>query len=530
MLAVFTRPGAVRLLVATCVAGLLHACSGAVSSNTPVSSTTPITVTPSSATLYSDLPATFLITGGNGNYIVASSDQLVVPIAGVTSGNSITVVPSDVGADTNVTLTVRDTGTAAPASADIVVKPRTVTNTVTVTPSSTQGGSCAPAICSGGDAIVTATIAQNGVPLAGRNVRMEVVSGDFRFIVSPAGQPEVLGTSIDVVTDQAGKASARIRVLADASNQTALLRVTDLGSGGFRDTSFLLTQSTGGSPGFFVTPSTLEFTGASQGQCAGTDVSAAFFVIGGLPPYTVLSSGGTVFTVDTLNLFQSGDSVTVTPRGICTGGLPITVRDSAGHTASVTVSNVEGTIAVTPVVASPATVSLSTCAGASSVVLSGGTGTYGVATGSNTLITSLSGSNLTIKRRVPSFSPGTNSIIVAATDGRTSANITVNLSGEALGDCGSSTALTVSPGSVNLDSCTSQGVVTISGGGGSGTYTATPSDSALTTTISGHQLVISRTHPSPAFSGSATVTVSSGSFTPQSVTVNTSGTGAGACP
>jgi len=520
--------GAARLLLAFLAAVLLGSCgSGAVTPQVVDPNT--ITVMPNTATLYSGFPTTFVITGGTGQYIVSSSDQATVPVSGLVSGNSVTIVPNNVVVDTTVTLTVRDTGATAPVSATLTVRPNPIANNITITATGTQGGSCAPAICSGGDAVVMATISQGGIPISARGGRMSVVSGDFRFIVPPPDQAEVLATSTDVVTDQTGKASARIRVLADAANQTAIVRVTDLLTLAFRDTSFFLSQSTGGSPGFFVTPDAIEFTGPTLGQCASSGVSASFFVFGGLPPYTVLNSGGNIFTVDTFNLSNSGDSVTVAPNGICSGGLPITVRDSAGHTAAVTVSNVEGTATLTPVVASPSTVGLSTCSASASVVLSGGTGSYGVVSGSNTVVTSLGGSGLTIKRRVPSAAPPSNSVVVAATDGRTSANITVNLSGEALGVC-PPTALTVTTNLVDLTSCTAGGVVTISGGGGPGTYTAVSSDTAVTTSISGNQLAISRTSPSAGFSPPATVVVSSGSLS-QPITVNaTTVAGQGACP
>src|SRR5437868_1556460 len=179
-----------------------------------------ITILPATATLYSGLPTQFTITGGTGQYIVSSSDQAAVQVSGAVPGGMLLVVPNNVIVDTTVTLTVRDTGSNTPVSATLTVKPNPVANNITITASGTQGGSCAPAICSGGDAIVTATISQGGIPLPARGVRMEVVSGDFRFIVSPPDQSEVLATSTDVVTDQTGKASARIRVLADASNQT----------------------------------------------------------------------------------------------------------------------------------------------------------------------------------------------------------------------------------------------------------------------------------------------------------------------
>jgi hypothetical protein len=86
-------------------------CSGAVSGPAPVNDPTRITILPAIATTYSGLPTTFVISGGTGSYIVSSSDQAVIPVAGSIAGGSLTVVPNPVLADTLVTLTVRGTGT-----------------------------------------------------------------------------------------------------------------------------------------------------------------------------------------------------------------------------------------------------------------------------------------------------------------------------------------------------------------------------------------------------------------------------------
>ena len=173
------------------LAGLVSCGSGAVSPH--VVDPTRILILPATATLFSGMPTTFTITGGTGAYIVSSSNQAVVPVSGTSNGNLV-IAPNPVLADTTVTLTVRDTGTNAPVTATLTVKPNTVNNSITITPTATQGGSCAPAVCSGGDAEVTATISQGGIPLAARGVRLEVVSGSFRFIVNPPNTPEVLAS------------------------------------------------------------------------------------------------------------------------------------------------------------------------------------------------------------------------------------------------------------------------------------------------------------------------------------------------
>src|SRR5206468_7535006 len=94
-----------------------------------------------------------------------------------------------------------------------------------------------------GDAEVRVTLTQNGVPLAGRPVRFDVVSGDVRIITSPAGSPETLGTSGTTTTDSSGTARMRVRVLTDAPAQTALIQVTDLSSGFVQTASISIAPS-----------------------------------------------------------------------------------------------------------------------------------------------------------------------------------------------------------------------------------------------------------------------------------------------
>ena len=73
-----------------------------------------------------------------------------MPFTGGVTGRSVTVVPNPVTADTTVTLTVRDTGTAVPVTATLTVRPGTVNNDITITRTSThrrlhRAWPCAPA-------------------------------------------------------------------------------------------------------------------------------------------------------------------------------------------------------------------------------------------------------------------------------------------------------------------------------------------------------------------------------------------------
>ena len=424
------RAAALRLAGALVIPALLAACSGAVSNQ--VVDPDRLTILPGTATVYSSMPTTFALSGGTGQYIVSSSDQAVIPSTGdITSAHSIVIIANPVLADRVVTLTVRDTGDTPAATATITVKPNGVNNNITITPSGTQGGSCAPAVCSGGDAEVRANVSVAGVPLPGHTVRLQVVSGDFRFITTTPGSPiEVLSTSVDVISDQLGGVSARIRVLPDAPNQTALLQVTDLDSGAFQRSSFLIAQSTGTSPGFFVTPTSVTFSGRFTGQCATTG-DAVFYVFGGSPPYTVLNTAPSAFTLSDSTVFNSGDGFFIRVRGPCVTDAAFIVRDSAGRTVTVTASNVEGTTTPTPVAVAPDEVTLTSCFDAASVTIAGGTGgPYFVSVGNNSLFASVTASTVTIRRKQNPSSPavpGTTPLSVGVSDGRTTATVTVNV-------------------------------------------------------------------------------------------------------
>ena len=434
------RGAAVRTFLAFLAAALVGSCgSGAVSPR--VNDPTTLTIMPNTATLYSGLPTQFVITGGTGQYIVTSSNQAAVQVSGAISGNAVVIVPSYVTADTTVTLTVRDTGTTAPVEATLTVKPNPVSNDVTITPSGSQAAVCAPAVCAGGDAIVSATISQGGIPLSARTVRMTVASGDVRFIVSPPAQGEVLGTSIDVVSDELGKVSARLRVLSDAPNQTALIEVMDLGTMAFRRASFLIAQNSGANNNFLVTPTSITFTGRFTNQCAD-NISALVYVFGGSPPYTIANTSGEVFRVSDDVIAQSGGNFAVTARGICSSGFPIVVRDSAGRTQTVTVANNQGTTVPSTVAVNPDEITISSCSTGASATISGGTGSYLASSGSSALLVTTSGSTVTVRRRPgsASFPADPTDLTVGVSDGRTGATITVHLTGEGAVGPGGTTA------------------------------------------------------------------------------------------
>jgi hypothetical protein len=386
----------------------------------------PVAVLPGSATLYSETPTTFLVTGGTGSYLLASSDQTVVPVANSFSGEAFTIVPNAVAVDTTVTLTVRDATDATQATVQLLVKPRTVSSIVAITPSAGQSAACGTAVCSGGDAEVLATFSQGGAPLIGRQARFEVVSGDFR-IISPDGV-ETLVTSAVTLTDSTGSARVRIRALNAAESQTALIQITDVTSGAFTRTSFAIAPA--GSGTLSALPEVITFTGRDASACA-VGVSAEVIVLGGRPPYTVSQPNG--FTVSTTVVHSSGGRFIVHATGQCSSGTQIAVVDSAGASDTVTVSNVLGTAGATsPLAVGPTAVTLGTsCSSIASAIVTAGVGaSYFAVSGSDYLTVLISGNVVSIRRTVvsaPTPAPPATTIPVAVTDGRTIATISVNV-------------------------------------------------------------------------------------------------------
>ena len=433
------RPGVFARFALAFVALIgLASCGGGVSGpSTPVNSG-PLSISPPDATLYADLPFTFVVTGGTGSYIVTSSDQLALPVAGTITGNVFTVVPGPVAADTAVTLSVRDTGTATPITTTLTVKPRTVSNTVTITPSATQSAACGTAVCAGGDAEVRVVLSQSGLPLRNREVRFDVVSGEFRIISSAPGEPETLSLSGTTFTDESGTARMRVRVLPDALSQTALLQITDLSSGFTQRTSFAIAPSSNAP--LNAQPSTIVFQGVAANTCA-SGISADVIVFGGRPPYQISRPGS--FEVSPTVVSQSGGRFTVTATGQCSAGSQIAVVDSNGATVTVTASNKLSDAEPidpppAPFAVSPASVTLTSCNSVANVAMSGGSGTYFGASGDTRVTVKINGSLASIQRTAPSADiPGgpTVTVTVTLTDGQVAKPVTVRFSGTGADPC-----------------------------------------------------------------------------------------------
>lgn len=433
-----TAAGLARAAFLAMAAAVVASCSGGVTdpASNPAPTPQPLSVLPQTATLYSGLPTTFSITGGTAPYSLISSDQAAIPLSGSTSATSVTVIPGPVSADTEATLTVRDAA-GTQAAAALTVKPRTISNLVTVTPSSTQAAVCGTAVCSGGDAEIRATLTQNGIPIANRDVRFDVISGDFRIITSAAGLPETTGLSGTTRTDASGTATIRIRALTDATAQTGILEITDLAGGNRQRASFSI-YPVSAAP-LSAAPSTIQFVGPNSASCA-TSGTADVIVFGGRAPYQVTQPGS--YQVFPTTLTGSGQRFSVSATGACTPATPIAIVDANGASTSITVSNVVGTISVgaAPLVAAPEAVTLDSCSAVANIAIAGGLGStrYFAASGNSAVTATVTAGAGRIQRTSGTGSaaaPLSSPVTVAFSDGREVDNVTVNLVGAGAGPC-----------------------------------------------------------------------------------------------
>ncbi|MEO5693679.1 MAG: hypothetical protein ABIQ72_11185 [Usitatibacter sp.] len=432
------RPLFARFFFALAALALLSSCGSGAVSGPPATGSATLAISPANATLYADSPFTFLVTGGTGVYLVTTSNQIALPAVGTLTGNTLIVIPGPVSVDTPVTIEVRDTGTATPASTTVTVKPRTVSNTVTVIPSASQSAACGSSVCAGGDAEVRVQLQQTGLPLANRTVRFDVVSGEFRLITSAPGATEVLSITGTATSDQSGFASIRVRVLPDALSQTALLQVTDLSSGFTQRASFGIAPSSNAP--LNAQPAAIRFQGVAAGTCA-TGISADVIVFGGRPPYQISQPGS--FNVAPSVVATSGGRFTVSATGQCTSGSIIAVVDANGATTSVNAINSLSDLPTTPPTTptpdfdvSPKAVALDSCNAVGNVALTGGSGTYFGASGDTSVtVTVASGASVaSIQRKNPSLSAPTR-VTVTFSDGQTSQNVIATMSGAGLGAC-----------------------------------------------------------------------------------------------
>jgi hypothetical protein len=342
---------------------------------------TPLTVTPATATTYSGTPFTFVITGGKPPYTIVSSDQAALPVVGTLNGNTLVVVPGNVGADTPVTLNIRDTAGLA-TSATVTVRPALLLPAKITITGNPNCGNAGADLCSGQDGLASVQVlGPAGAPLAGRPVRFDVVQGDFGISSTQPGQPVV--SSVTVNSDQNGNAAVRLVVPNSAPTQVATLRATDVTSGNSVVAQFTIAQFVNGNSVLSVIPTGVTtFTGPDTAHCS-SGASATFYVFGGTPPYTIATNFPQAVAITGNPVLRSGGGFTITTNGVCFTGLTFAITDAAGRTPLTppTADNVLGTAAPapTPIVLTPNAIGPVSCAPSTQlgqILATGGTGTY----------------------------------------------------------------------------------------------------------------------------------------------------------
>ncbi|MDX2218920.1 MAG: hypothetical protein SF172_07855 [Burkholderiales bacterium] len=421
------------------LAGLLQGCGSGAVSSPPSTTTGELLVLPAQAEVFPNTPTTFTISGGRAGYAVFSSNNAVVPVTETVNGAQFTIIASEVAQDTTVTLTVRDQNNTT-KSATAVVKVSTLSSAVTftpVSPSATTNCGTGAVMCGGGDAVLQVRSVQNGVPLANRALRFDVVNGQFAFVTSPNGATASTHT---VSTDASGTANVTLRAGAGVTSQAAVLRYTDVPTGQAKTFPFAITQFINGASTLTVIPSSAGWTGTNTTNCAA-NVSTTHYIFGGTPPYTVSNTSPLFAQISPTIVAASGGGVNVTVTGsVCstgTGGTQFAVTDAAGLTTTFSVSNTVGTAAPPgPPISAPILVppSVTLACGQSTQIAVVLTGTLSYAVSHPGLITvpPPAGNVLTVTRSSPSTSAvgaaGLAAVTLNVSDGTrvTTGTITLN--------------------------------------------------------------------------------------------------------
>lgn len=342
----------------------------------------PLVVSPNSLNIYAGTPTAITINSGVGPFQVFTSDSVVLPVTQLVSGAAITLTASNVAADAAVTLTIRDAAGRSTTIA-VTVKASPLLGALSITPTSntTCAGATASvldkaAICSGESGLASITVrSTNTAVLPNRQVRFDVVQGNYNFLINQAGT--VLAKTYTLTTDQNGKADVVIRTDPGVSSGAALIRVTDLTSGNRVDSAFTIVQSTNGAATLSVIPPNYTGGGGFVGQCLS--FAGDYVIYGGLAPYTVtngLPNAGTLVsgtsTGQVISVANQGGIFRFTSNSVLDGcggfQVPLTIADATGRVTTVSFTVTVGSIARAALVLSPSSVTFAANAGGSSAV------------------------------------------------------------------------------------------------------------------------------------------------------------------
>ena len=382
----------------------------------------PLTVVPGTATAFAGTPLVLSIGGGTPPYSAFSSNPAVLPVPQAVNGSTLTLLATNVTTAQAVTVTIRDSAGSTTA-AEVTVSPSSLLPTSVTVTGNPNCAATGGTLCSGqnGTASVSLT-GPAGSPLPGRQVRFDVVQGDFTFVSTNPGQPLV--STLTVVSDQNGFAVVTLQAPSTALTQVATIRATDVTTGQYINSNFTIVAFKDGSAVLSVSPAEVTVPGlpASPAQCP-IGVPVTYFVYGGTPPYRVTVNLPTQVTIFGSLIPDSGGSFTAVTSG-CVSAI-FTITDASNRFINATLTSVLGPDsggggsstsgncgsfsppnAACPTI-SPSTLSLTACTGtgsSASATISGGTGPFAVGsiTPSGSVDATISGTTLTVTRIAPS--------------------------------------------------------------------------------------------------------------------------------
>jgi hypothetical protein len=322
----------------------------------------PLSILPSTATVYSNTPTTLTITGGVAPYFVVSSNTSILPVGASVTNGPIVLLPANVLADTAVLITVQDSA-GTKATATVTVRPSPIFNTLTITPASAACG--ANSICSGGTATAKVTVTgAGGVGIPNRQVRFDVVTGAFAIQSNDPANPLV--STLTVVSDQFGVAQVIIQATPGVPTQPAFLRATELTTGNQQTAQFTIVQTINGSAVLSVVPSDVTFLGQDSTQCSN-NFRADYYIFGGTPPYQVFATPPAGVTLTHVPVLVAGGFFTAITNGNCVDPEVLLIVDASGLQTTATLHNLVGTTPPTPptppptLVVSPASYTQTAC-------------------------------------------------------------------------------------------------------------------------------------------------------------------------
>jgi len=361
------------------VAGMLalSGCGGGSGAPNNVFKST-VTVQPDTAVAYSGQPMTLTLTGGTGPFRAFSSNSGVLPVTQDVAGRTVVLLPANVAADTDVTITIQDLGPLQPvaptATAVITVRASPLGNSLTIVPTTDD---CGTAVCSGQTALATVTVLGSQGNPQGRAVRFDVIGSAYSIVTNNPAQP--LASTLTVLTYAAVKASVILLVNANAPTQFARLRVTDVASGQQLVGNFTIVENTNGEAVLSIVTDSVTITGAFKGVCSN-GFPIDYFIYGGTPPYRVSSTFPSAVTLVNSVVNTNGGSFRAITNGTCVSPLVFSIVDATGRQTTATLNNNPGTEeppAPAPIAISPTSVSSAACTGKTfTFIVTGGTPGY----------------------------------------------------------------------------------------------------------------------------------------------------------